>query len=301
MPAQDPTLEEVAAGVFAYVQPDGGWCLNNAGLVATGDGAVLIDTAATEARARALRAAVLGVCATPPGLLVNTHSHGDHSFGNALFPEAAVVSHENARREALAAGLHLTTLWPGVSWGDLTVRAADLTFAGRTSLHRGDVRIELLHFGTAHTTGDTAVWLPDHGVLHTGDLVMAGVTPFFPMGSLAGSLRAVEELRALGARTVVPGHGPVGGPELLDATEDYLHYVRDLAAAGRRAGRSPRETAAAHGPGPFAALLDAERLLPNLHRAYLEDADPGSESAVDMGALFAEMVEYCGGLPACHA
>ncbi|MGH1553845.1 hypothetical protein ACRAWF_23280 [Streptomyces sp. L7] len=54
----EPRLEEIADQVFAYVQPDGGWCLNNAGVIVSGGESALVDTAATEARALALRSAV---------------------------------------------------------------------------------------------------------------------------------------------------------------------------------------------------------------------------------------------------
>jgi cyclase len=46
-----------------------------------------------------------------PSVIVNTHSSGDHPFGNFVFPEALVVGYERTRREAEKAGLHLTGLW----------------------------------------------------------------------------------------------------------------------------------------------------------------------------------------------
>lgn len=75
----EPFLEELTSQVYAYVQPDGGWCLSNSGLVIGAGAPLLIDTAATETRTRALRAAVESVAQRPPGLLVNTHHHGDHT------------------------------------------------------------------------------------------------------------------------------------------------------------------------------------------------------------------------------
>ncbi|WP_406175481.1 MBL fold metallo-hydrolase [Streptomyces sp. NBC_00996] len=66
------------------------------------------------------------------------------------------------------------------------------------------LRVELLHLGPGHTAGDTAVWLPDQRVLFTGDLVFSGATPFVPMGSLSGSLRVIDRLRALEPLHVAP-------------------------------------------------------------------------------------------------
>ncbi|MGQ5640557.1 MULTISPECIES: MBL fold metallo-hydrolase [unclassified Streptomyces] len=294
-------LTEIAGGVFAFVQPDGGWCLNNAGLITDGAEAVLVDTAATRARALRLRQEALRIAPAPPRLLVNTHFHGDHTFGNCVFPEATVVGHERARDDVVAAGLHLTGLWPDVCWGELDVVPPQLTYRDRMTVYAGSVRVELLHFGPAHTTGDTVVWLPEQRVLFTGDLVMSGVTPFCPMGSVSGSLETLRELRALGARVVVPGHGPVGGPELFDVDEGYLRRLQRLAAQGLAAGASPLQTAREAGPGPYAGLLDAERLVPNLHRAYAEALGGRPGDPLDIPELFAEMTRYHGRPPACHA
>ncbi|MFF0885105.1 MBL fold metallo-hydrolase [Streptomyces sp. NPDC003456] len=294
---------EVADGVYAFVQPDGGWCLNNAGLVVGDAGAgVLVDTAATEARARRLRAEVLRRTPTPPRTLVNTHFHGDHTFGNHLFPEAVVVAHERTRSDMAAAGLHLTSLWPDVCWGDIELALPEVTFRDSLTLHADGVRVELLHLGpAAHTTSDTVVWLPEQRVLFTGDLVMSGVTPFCVMGSVSGSLAALERMRRLEPLVVVPGHGPVGGPEALDADAAYFRWLRELARQGVAEGMTPLELARATGPGPFADLLDAERLVPNLHRAYAEEQGATPGQALDVPALFREMTAYHGGLPVCRA
>jgi cyclase len=302
-PGTDTRLTEIADGVLALVQPDGGWCLNNAGLVVGADGqSVLVDTTATERRARHLRAEVLRTVAEPPRTLVTTHFHGDHTFGHRFFPEALVVAHTNARTEMAAAGLGLTTLWPGVDWGDIALRLPQLTYHERLTLHLGEDRVELIHLGpAAHTTGDTALWLPRQRVLFAGDVVMNGVTPFCLMGSVTGSLAALDRLRALDPAIVVPGHGPVGGPELLDADAAYFHWLLRQAERGAAAGLTPLELARAEGPGPHAGRLDAERLVPNLHRAYAELAGAEPGAPLDVGALFREMTEYHGGLPDCHA
>lgn len=302
--AQPPAfhVQEVAEHVFAYVQPDGGWCLNNAGIIAPSGHTALVDTAATQVRARALKEAVGRVSGTPPRYLVNTHSHGDHTFGNSQFTDTAViVAHERARAEMAVAGLHLTGLWPDVQWGEIAVELPALTFCDRMTLHVGDIPAELLHLGVAHTTSDTLVWLPEQRVLFTGDVVMSGVTPFCLTGSISGSIEVIDELRMLGAETVVPGHGPVAGPEILDETYGYLRLVQRLAVDGLSAGLSPLDAAREADLGPYHELLDAERLVPNLHRAYAEALGQAPGSRLDIERLFASMVDYHGGLPDCAA
>ncbi|MFD5715916.1 MBL fold metallo-hydrolase [Streptomyces pharetrae] len=305
-PAPPPArAAEIADGVHAFVQPPGGWCLNNAGVIVCEGQSVLVDTAATESRARALREAALRLNPAAPKAVVNSHFHGDHAFGNFLFPEALVIGHERTRSEMIAAGLHLTGLWPDVDWGAIELVPPAVTYHDALTLHVGSVRAEVVHVGPrAHTSNDSVVWLPEQRVLFTGDLVMAGVTPFCLMGSIAGSLAALERLRAFGATTVVPGHGPVSGPEVFDTVEGYLRLVRELAEQGRAAGLTPAETAREADLGPYAGLLDPERLVPNLHRAFAELAGTGAAEPLPMPVMeraLREMIDYNGGLPRCLA
>ncbi|MEU8028761.1 MBL fold metallo-hydrolase [Streptomyces sp. NPDC049099] len=297
-----PSLEQVAEGVYAYVQPGGGWCVNNAGLVVGEDCAVLVDTAATEARTRRLREAVERIVPGGVDFVVNTHFHGDHTFGNGWFtPRARVVAHAGTRADSAEAGLHLRGLWPQVEWGETPLTLPSLTFEDTLTLHTDGPRAELLHVGPAHTANDVVVWVPERAVLFTGDVVWSGVTPYVLMGSVTGSLRALQRLRALGPRTVVPGHGPVGGPELLDFTEAYLRLLGRLAADGLRDGLTPLQAARRADLGEFAALVDAERLVGNLHRAYAEQQGLAPGARLDVVASFKEMVAFLGGPPACHA
>jgi cyclase len=296
-----PRLEEVADGVHAFLQPDGGWCLNNAGVIVGQSTTALVDTAATETRARRLRELAGDVAPTPPRIIVNTHSHGDHVFGNFVFPEAVVVGNERTRTEELEAGLHLTGLWPDVEWGDVVLVPPELTFTDALTLQLGDHVAELRSYGPAHSGSDTVVWLPRERVLFTGDLVLSGVTPLVLTGSLGGLRSAVAALQAFGAETIVPGHGPIGGPELLDDTERYLAWVTDLAKVGSAEGLSPLDIARETDLGEYAQWLDSERLVPNLYRACgeLEGARQGAFTQID--EMFRAMVELHGGPPTCRA
>ncbi|MFF1451669.1 MBL fold metallo-hydrolase [Streptomyces sp. NPDC058274] len=297
-----PSLEPLADDVYAYVQPGGGWCVNNAGLVVGAERVVLVDTAATESRARRLRAAVEDVAPGGVDFVVNTHFHGDHTFGNGQFtPRAVVVAHEQTRADSAESGLHLRQLWPQVAWGETPLTLPSLTFRDGLTLHTGGPRVELIQVGPAHTETDVVAWVPDRSVLFAGDVVWSGVTPYILMGSVTGSLRALERLRALEPRTVVPGHGPVGGPELLDFTEAYLRLLQRLTVEGLKDDLTPLEAARRADLGEFAALVDAERLVGNLHRAYAEQQGLAPGARLDVLTSFKEMVAFNGGPPACHA
>src|SRR5436309_6616113 len=84
-----PALEEVSAGIFAYIQLDGSWGLNNTGFIVGSDSLIAIDSCFTERRSRAFRDAIRSVTGLPVTALVNTHHHGDHTHGNFVFREDA--------------------------------------------------------------------------------------------------------------------------------------------------------------------------------------------------------------------
>jgi cyclase len=309
----------VAAGVFAYVQPDGSWWINNTGFVVGGDQVCAIDSSSTERRTRALLEAIASVTASPVRTLLNTHHHGDHTNGNCLFGDAVIVGHANCRSNMEGQRIGgLEAVFGDVDWGELSVVPPALTFRDQLILYVGDIRVELRYVGTpAHTTGDVVAWLPEEGVLFSGDLLFNGGTPFVLMGSVAGSLDALAMLRSLGASTIVPGHGAVCGPEQIDVVESYLRWLQGLAEEAKAAGATPLEAALATDLGEYAEWLDQERIVGNLHRAYMELAGDGGGVArvggsgepsahrgapADLLAAFTDMIAYNGGRPlTCYA
>ncbi|MEW2353875.1 MBL fold metallo-hydrolase [Spirillospora sp. NPDC029432] len=300
-----PRLEEVGDGVFAYLQPDGTWWINNTGFVAGSRGVISVDSCSTERRTRAYLEAVRSVTDRPVRTLVNTHHHGDHTFGNHLFGGATIVAHERTREGVLAWGEPVAApIWTDVDWGEFTLEPPFLTYTEGVTVWADDLRCEVRHVGTpAHTTNDSIVWIPDRDVLFCGDLLFNGGTPFLLQGSVAGAITVLEEVVApLGAGTIVPGHGPVAGPELIDRVLGYLRFVQATARAGREAGLSPLDAARETDLGPYAELTDPERLVGNLHRAYseLDGAPLGAE--IDTLTALSDMITYNGGRPlTCRA
>ena len=293
-----PTVEEVSPGVYAYIQLDGTWGLNNTGFITGHDSVSVIDTCFTEARTRAFLQAMREVSDLPVNTLVNTHHHGDHTHGNYLLHGASIVGHELCRQTVIDTGLHtLHPLFPGVVWGDLELAPPFITFQERLDLFVDDLKLELHYMGPAHTTNDVVVWLPDRKLLFTGDLVFNGGTPFVAMGSIAGSLVATERLRQFEAEIIVPGHGPVCGPEVLDGIEDYFKFVQDTAKTAFNSGMTPLDTAQQTDLGRFAGWHDSERLAGNLHRAYSELRGEPLGTVLDLGPIAADMVAFNGGQP----
>lgn len=293
----NPTMTSLGGGFHAFVQLDGSWGLNNAGVFVGQDGVVVIDTAFTADRGRMLREAISALTNLPVRTVVNTHHHGDHVYGNYQFPEATIVSHERCRDAVLADKFITTTWFPGVEWGDLQVSPPTLTFEDWISIWCDDVRAVVRHLGPAHTSDDVIFWVPDQRLLYAGDLVFNGGTPFVVMGSIQGLIETLRELVELKPETVVPGHGQVAGPKIIDDQIAYLGFIQEIAEDGFRAGREPLEVARATNLGPFAGLTDTERIVGNLHRAYSELRGEPRGCTLDYQAIIDEMVAYNGGRP----
>jgi len=298
-PSDPPQVVEVGDRLFAYVQPDGTWWVNNTGFLVGSDAVTAIDTCATERRTRRLLDAVKRVTPAPIRTLVNTHHHGDHTHGNFLVAQATVVAQQRCRELMAEAGVRpIEGVWEPVDWGELELSLPTVTFDDHLTVWVDDLRVELLHPGTpAHTTNDIVAWVPSQRVVYSGDLVFNGGTPFVLMGSVHGALDSVEWLGGLGAEAIVPGHGPVCDPSVLDGLAAYYRFVLDTAEAARAAGEPPLDAARNVDLGPFAELTDSERLVGNLHRAYAELDGAARGAPIDLVAAIGDMIAYNGGRP----
>jgi cyclase len=294
-------LHEIADGVFAWVQPDGTWWINNAGAVTGADGTIIIDTCATEQRTRRFLAAVRAATGDAPlTMAVNTHQHGDHTYGNSLLPASTVLIGHEAMREGLLTDPVIDgcpPIWqPVPDWGRVTRRVPSVVLRSELTLFTGSRRVDLHHPGhPAHTTGDVVAWLPEERVLYSGDLIFHGVTPLVFMGSVEGAIASLGRLADYDPEHVVPGHGPVIAraelPDVLAGLERYYRLVQRTAQTGRQEGMTPLQAAWSCDLGEFATWPDAERLVLNLHRAYADAA--GAE--LDLVRAFTDAVEYNGG------
>ena len=302
----DAYLQEIDKDIYAYIQPDGSWYLNNTGFLAGRRGVIAIDASSTQRRTGALLDAIASVSSQPIRTLVNTHHHGDHTYGNYLFENATIVGHERTRTEVQAFGLRgsASGIWEEIEWGNLELAPPFLTYSTGVTLWSDDLRADVRYVGMpAHTTNDSIIHIAEKSVLFCGDLMFNGGTPFFLMGSLSGSIKVLQDvIRPLGARTIVPGHGPVCGPELIDDVLGYLAFVAELAREGKAAALSPLEAARQADLGAYAAWTDTERLVGNLHRAYLELSGGEPGAPLDVTGALRDMVAYNGGKPlTCHA
>ncbi len=218
----------------------------NCGLIIGGQRALVIDTASTTKRGEELAAAVREV--TPlEQVVVNTHAHYDHCFGNAAFRDSQIYAHvgaaEGLRRTAehqrQAAMAHLVDAGrpdDATSLQDTEVVMPFYLIEADAPLDLGDRTAYLLFGGKAHTDHDLAVAVPDAGVVFWGDMIEHGADPSmedcYPL-DWAATLRDLGKRdHVRHASVAVPGHGDVVDT---DFVVDQCEQLRHLAASLREA------------------------------------------------------------------
>ena len=217
-------------------------------LVSTGnDGVLFVDDQMPELKYKILRS-LRKIGGKSVDYVINTHWHFDHAEGNLAFgPDGAkIVAHENSRNMMLnPKPINLSFIvYPQQPYPLNSV--PQITYQDTMKLHLNGEQIELYHFGHAHTTGDTAVFLRNSNLLHMGDVFNMTGPPFIDAGnggSIDGIIRFCEEvLKVVNDKTiVVPGHGPISTTEDLQTYIDMLIVVRDRIQEGIQQGKGLQE------------------------------------------------------------
>jgi glyoxylase-like metal-dependent hydrolase (beta-lactamase superfamily II) len=301
-------LHAIGRDVFAYLQPDGGWGWSNAGLVLGRDEALLVDTLFDlRLTSEMLHAIADPLAGRPISKVLNTHANGDHCFGNELIPDAEVIASRaaasempeappgllgqlvSADLEEPLAGFVKQAFGP-FRFDEITLRSPTRTFDDRLDLEIGGRRVELIEVGPAHTLGDVIVHVPDASTVFTGDILFVGVTPVMWAGPIGNWIAACDRITALGADTIVPGHGPVTDASGVSGMRAYLEWVRDEATRRFEAGMSAAEAVRDIDLGVFAGWVDSERIVVTVDSIYRE-LDPSRQSSGVL-ALVEAMAAY---------
>jgi cyclase len=307
-------LHEVGDGLYAYLQPDGGWGWSNAGLVVAdrsgAAGTLLVDTlydlALTERMLHAMRAAV--PAAARIDTLVNTHANGDHCYGNQLVGDARIVASERAAAEmreyppaAMAAlveqapamgqvGAFFLECFGAFDFKGIELTLPGETFSGELELRVGERELRLIEVGPAHTRGDTLVHLPAERVLYSGDILFSQAHPIAWAGPVSNWIAACERILAMDVEVIVPGHGPLAGPAAVRELKAYFEYLYAEARARHAQGMSPMQAARSIALDRWAQWGEPERLVVNIASIYSELAD--EREPLNPLAAFEQMAEY---------
>jgi cyclase len=206
------------------------------------NGTLLVDPLIAPAHARILTEALARSGFPPVTQVVLTHHHTDHALGAGWFASrgAKVIAHE---RCAAGMSVHHAPIiaerraMPALAalFADAEPYAPALTFKDDFRIDLGDVTAEARHLGPGHTAGDCVVLFPSEGVVACGDLVSSGYHFNYEdadLPALPGGLAALERLPVV---KFVPGHGPVGGREIVEEQARYHRVIAQLAAGAKSA------------------------------------------------------------------
>jgi cyclase len=231
----------------------------------------VFDTGMTPGSAQDLRAAGDHLFGRMPSIVANSHWHFDHTFGNRAFGNVPIWSTRRTREILIENATEMTAqltrkqlesdlkeleakrgrtrskvakgeleFWIQIQKGllfavdELKIVPPNQTFETRMELP-GERGAELVSFGAGHTEADAVLFFPREKILFAGDLLTFGVQPSMGSGDPEHWLAVLDELERLRPERIVPGHGPVIGPDEIQATRDYVSGVLKAAEAPKSA------------------------------------------------------------------
>lgn len=274
-----PELEQVADNLYLLAASDPSdqavWTGGNTAVFVTRSGVVLVDTK-LPGYGQDFLDRVASVTDRPVTMIINTHTHFDHSGSNTEFPDSVtVVAHENTRANMARASCEPVTNCDAFK-GDNARFLPKRTYSERMTLFSGPEQIDLYHFGRGHTDGDTFVVFTAARMMHTGDMFQSRNMPFIDFANSGGSAtefpqtvqRAVEEIA--GVDMIIAGHSN----SLLTWEDftDYSSFMNEFLAAGEQgmaSGASVEAVATAFLAQPHEGFqIDPQRVRDNLQAIY---------------------------------
>jgi len=284
LPAQGEVnkAQEVSPGVWFHEGDIGrkGHCNN--GWVVFKDYVLVVD-ANFPSGAKEVIPKIKATTDRPIRFAFDTHHHGDHAYGNQVWADlgATVIAHEGVLTEMKKYETGLYGDKPG-RWEEAAAGREDvknsklhppsLLFPKKLVMDDGETRVEFIWFGVAHTHGDGFAWLPKERILFTGDACVNGPYNYMGDGNSVDWIQTLEAVRALNPKVVCPGHGLIGGIEVLD---DQIAYFKAL----------QKEVARRKATGTTAAELKASV------EAIRSELAKNERIARYLGGMFASQVE----------
>lgn len=272
--AQDAEItfssSEIEPGIF-MVEAKGGFGGGNMAVL-VGEGHVAMIDDGLPPLAENLLAHVTETAGGPIDFMVNTHVHGDHAGGNAIFADKGTVvfAHDNIRKRLLedpsAAG----------GPGGLPV----ITFGDGVTFHLGTIEARVQHLPKAHTDGDAVIHFPRANVIHTGDILFHSIFPFIDLdngGTVDGYIAAQQEIWSMtdDETKIIPGHGALTDKAGMKADIDMLIDSRAMVKALLDQGKGTDDVLNANPLAKYDsyswAFITTERMTRTLIRSLSTD------------------------------
>ena len=294
-------LHDLGNGCYGYLQPDGGWGYSNAGLIEDQGECLLVDTLMDLPLTREMLDTMKNQvpAAANIGTLLNTHSNGDHTFGNQLVEGAVIISSDACLAEMKfldegpkdprghfrfdwqnfgdAGKFFQEVLWTRFSPEGYIATLPSKTFSGEQTINVGAKEVRFIEVGPAHTKGDVVVYLPEDKTVFAGDILFMDGHPIVWDGPVQNWIDACDLMMSWDVDTVVPGHGPITDKQGIQSLKDYLLFVRAESRPRFDAGMGYEEAGRNIDLGPYADWIDRERIVLNVYACYREFDDEAEE------------------------
>jgi glyoxylase-like metal-dependent hydrolase (beta-lactamase superfamily II) len=203
------------------------------GVVMARDRIFVFDTLDSPQAVEPVAMLLEGLAAGRRIVVVNSHHHWDHVYGNAAFAGHDVVAHRLCRRLVVAqmdSGSESVPAPPPEG-----VPLPSIGFGDRLRFEDEDAIVNLIHT-PGHTEDSIILYIPDQQVLLGGDTVE---WPFPSLAQRDGRgvyTKTLRQLNQLAVRQVVPSHGPAMGKEIIDANQRYIEELYEAVRARKRSG-----------------------------------------------------------------
>jgi glyoxylase-like metal-dependent hydrolase (beta-lactamase superfamily II) len=192
------TLEQIIPGHYMYVNGP-----RVSGVIATSEGAIVIDALTDDAIAKDERMLIANTIRQPVKYLISSTFHNNYTGGNVGYPDVIRIGHENYKAELLAM-MRADNIAPAVQ----AARLPHLTYKDRMTLHLGGKEIQIIHFGKAHTLGDSIVVVPQDRIAYISELFFYDRFPWMNTGWV-NWINAIDIVLAIPNIDIfVPGQGP---------------------------------------------------------------------------------------------
>ncbi len=299
------TLQRLAEGVYAAINAPEGWAICNAGIIDLGDRTLVYDAFTSPQAAEDLRQAAETLTGRPASLLVNSHYHNDHMWGNQAFgPQVDILSTAKTRQLILTEGasevkwysetaqkrldaleerlaksqsdVERQQLVPAIynyqaiaaALPILEVRLPNLTFTGEMIFQGSKRSARLIPYENGHCGSDAILYLPDDSIVFMEDTLFIDCHPYLGDGDPEVIQRILAEVKLLHPSVVVPGHGPVGSIEQLDILDGYINQLKTLADEAIRHGVPEEELARTAIPDEYRHFIFSMFFSVNLQFMY---------------------------------
>jgi cyclase len=297
-------LHELADGVYAAIHASGGWAQSNAGIIDLGDRTLIYDTFISPLASRDLLEAAQALTGRPAGLVINSHYHNDHTWGNLAVPAGTDILSTQKTRDIIAK--RETGLGPeypayiSKSLGETQVllerattaiekfhaeyfilyyqvildtlprlpsRVPNVVFQDSMEFVGSSRRASLIE-RSGHTGSDLVLHLPDDHIAFLSDLLFVQAHTYLEDGDVEELLQTETFIQELGAEALVPGHGPLGNNADVDAMTGYIHDMQAMVMQAIRDGVSREDLIRQPMPEKYLAWLFPTFYAENVQYLY---------------------------------